>query len=82
MVLPCWCLHSFQLPLLRFMGLSLLNSFICFSPASAISSLLLFTLPSSVNLLSATLPFPFPFHSASLSFFHGGFLVRVADFDP
>ena len=60
MVFPCWYVHSFQLPLLRFMGLFLLFSFVCFSLASAISSLVLSILPSSVNLLSASFPFPFP----------------------
>ena len=66
-------------------------TFICFSLASALSSLVLFILPSSVHLLSASLPFPglctllsrsLPVHPASLFFFHGGFLVRVSDFDP
>ena len=75
------------------MGLFLLLSFICFSLASTISSLLLFILPSSVNLLSALLPFPFLrlyavlsrsllVRSASLSVFHSGFLFCVPDFDP
>ena len=91
MVFSCWFIHSFQLPLLQFMGLLLLLSFICFSLASALSCLVWFILLSSVHLLSASLPFPglcaFLSHSlpvcpASLSFFHGGCLVHVLAFDP
>ena len=55
-VFPCWYVHSFQLPLLLFMGLFLLFSFLCFSLASAISSFVLFFLPSLVKLF-ASLPF-------------------------
>ena len=83
MVFPCWYVHSFQLPLLRFMDFI---SFICFSPASAISSLLLFILPSSVPFpfprLCAVLSHSLPVRSASLSFFHSGFLIHVLDLTP
>ena len=60
-------------------GFLLFISFIGFSLASTLSSLVLFLLPSSVHLLSASLPFPglcaflsrsFPVCPASLSFFH------------
>ena len=72
-------------------GFLLFLSFIGFSLASALLSLVLFLLPSSVHLLSASLPFPglcaflsrsLPVRPASLSFFRISSLMSVPAFVP
>ena len=62
-------------------GFTSFTFFVCFSLASALSSLVWFLLPSSAHLLSTSLPFPglccslsrsLPVRPAYLSFFHSG----------
>ena len=88
MVFPCWHVHLLSIASPSVYGYI---SFICFGLTSAVSSLALFILPPWVNLLPASLPFPFPrlcavlscslsVRSVCLSFFLGGFLMRFPDF--